>query len=110
MLNGKNGKTRLPSQPKIQNQIKMKTTRKNGETRFVPKSKNGCKNSEKISWMMEFLNAEDSHATSSHEPSLEPMPARSADLRKQCLYSLPQGPKLRDLSENQNYKCPVQET
>ena len=28
------------------------------ETRFVPTYRNGCKNSEKISWMIEFLNAE----------------------------------------------------
>ena len=27
-------------------------------TRFVPKFRNGCKNSEKISWMIEFLNKE----------------------------------------------------
>ena len=33
---------------------------------------NGCTNSEKISWMMEILKCRDSHASSSHEPSLEP--------------------------------------
>ena len=37
---------------------KMKTTRKNGETRFGPKSRNGCKNLERILWMTEFLYAE----------------------------------------------------
>ena len=43
---------------KTQNQIKTKTTRKNGETRCIPTYPNGCKNSEKISWMIEILNAE----------------------------------------------------
>ena len=37
---------------------KTKTTSWNGETRFVPKSRNGCKNSERILWMKEFLNTE----------------------------------------------------
>ena len=32
--------------------------RQNGATRCVPTYRNGCKNSEKISWMIEFLNAE----------------------------------------------------
>ena len=45
------------SQPKIQNQ-KTKTTVQNGATRCILKDRNGCKNSEKISWMIEFLNAE----------------------------------------------------
>ena len=35
----------------------------------------------------------DSHGSSSHESSLEPTPARSWDLGKQCLYSLPERPK-----------------
>ena len=78
-LNGKNGETPLPSQPKIQNQIQTKM-RMNGETRMgriiIPQScqvkvwkgkngetshseiRNGCKNSENISWMIEFLNEE----------------------------------------------------
>ena len=46
------------SQPKIPNQIKTKTTRQNGDTRIIPTYRNGCKNSDKISWMTEFLNAE----------------------------------------------------
>ena len=50
----------------------------------------------------------DSHASSSHGSSSEPTPARSADLGKQCLYSLPERPKLRDLSEDQHYKGTVQ--
>ena len=47
----------------------------------------------------------DSHTSSSHEPSLEPV--RSADLGKhstQCLYSLHKKPKLPDLPEDQNHK------
>ena len=40
------------------NQIKTKTTSQNVATRCIPKFRNGCKNSEKISWMTEFLNAE----------------------------------------------------
>ena len=47
----------FPSQPKIQNQIKTKTTIERA-TRCIPIYRNGCKNSEKISWMTEFLNAE----------------------------------------------------
>ena len=70
-------------------------------------------------WLQEFREnlvedrvpeRRDSHASSSHEPSLEPTPTRSVDLGKQCLYSLPERPKLRDLSEDQNYKGPVQKT
>ena len=38
--------------------IKTKITRKNGKTRFVQKYRNGCKNSDKISWIREFLSAE----------------------------------------------------
>ena len=87
MLNGKYGATRWPSQPKIQNQIKTKTTRKNGATRRVPIYWNGCKNSEKILWMTEFLERRDSHASSSHEPSLEPTPTRSVDLGKHSVYT-----------------------
>ena len=52
-----------------------------------------------------------SHASSSHEPSLEPAPTRSVDLGKHSVYThFPKRPKLRDLSEDQNYKGPVQKT
>ena len=80
-LNGKNGATRWPSQPKIQNQIKTKTTRKNSATRCVPT----------LEWLEEFREnlvddkvpeRRDSHASSSHEPSLEPTPTRNVDLGK----------------------------
>ena len=53
----------------------------------------------------------DSHASSSHEVSLEPTFKRREDLGEaQSLYSFPRRPKLRDLSEDQNYKGPVQKT
>ena len=43
----------------------------------------------------------DSHASSSHEPSLEPTPAGSVDLGKHSIYiHFPERPKLRDLSED----------
>ena len=42
---------------KTQKQIK-RNPRGNGATRCVLKSRNGCKNSEKILWMIEFLSAE----------------------------------------------------
>ena len=65
MLNGKNGETRSPSQPKIKNQIKTKTTRQNGATRLY---------SEKLEWLQDFKEnlvddrvpeRRDSHASSS---------------------------------------------
>ena len=37
---------------------KTKTTRQNGEGRAIPTSRSGCKKSERISWMIEFLNTE----------------------------------------------------
>ena len=68
MLKGKNGETRALlksrksscwlSQPKIPNQIKMRITMKNGETRCTPTYRNGCESSGKMLWMTEFLNAE----------------------------------------------------
>ena len=64
----------------------MRITIENGETRAIPKYRNGCKNSERILWMKEFLpEHRDSHASSSHEPSLEPM--RSVDLGKHRIFS-----------------------
>ena len=53
----------------------------------------------------------DSHASSSHEVSLEPTSKRSEDLGKRSVYThFPNKPKLRDLSEDQIYKGPVQKT
>ena len=88
MLNEQNGVTRCwPSQPKIQNQIKRKPRDKNGATRCVLTYRNGCKNSEKIWWIYRVPERRDSHASSSHEPSLEPTPARSVDLGKHSVYT-----------------------
>ena len=51
----------------------------------------------------------DSHASSSHEPSLEPM--RSVDLGKHSFHThFPKDRKLRDLPEDQNHKGSVQKT
>ena len=53
----------------------------------------------------------DSHASSSHEVSLEPTFKRREDLGKHSVFfSFPESPKLRDLSEDYNYKGPVQKT
>ena len=53
----------------------------------------------------------DSHASSSHEVSLEPTFKRREDLCKHSVHThFPQDRKLRDLSEDQNYKGPVQKT
>ena len=53
----KHQKSCYMNQPKSQNQIKMRITNRYGETR-IPTYQNGCKKSEKISWMTEFLNTE----------------------------------------------------
>ena len=55
-----------------------------GKTNIIPIYRSGCKNSERILWMKEFLNAE-THASSSHEVSLEP--TRCADLGKHSVFS-----------------------
>ena len=50
-----------------------------------------------------------SHASSSHEVSLEPTMKRRGDLGKTTVFILiSQRPKLRDLSKDQNYKGPMQ--
>ena len=71
-------------------------------------------------WLQEFREnlvddrvpeRRDSHASSSHGLSLEPMSARSADLGKHSVDThFPERPTLRDLPEDQNYKGPVQKT
>ena len=38
--------------------LKTKTPIKNGETCVIPTYRNGCKSSEKILWMIQFLNTE----------------------------------------------------
>ena len=71
----------------------------------------GRAGSEIPEWLQEFREnlvddevpaRRDSHASSSHEVSLEPTFKRQI----QCLYSLPERPKLRELPEDQNYKGP----
>ena len=75
--------------PKSQNQKKTKTTIKNGETCVIPTYQNGCKSSEKILWMTEFLNTE------THTPVLLMNNFWSPRLREvwiwvtQCSNSLP---------------------
>ena len=52
-----------------------------------------------------------SHASSSHEVSLEPIPKRSEDLGKHNVYThIPKRPKLRNLQADQNYKGSMQKT
>ena len=64
---GKNGETRTLlkrqkscwlNQPKSWNQIRIRITSEYGKTRIIPMYRNGCKNSERILWVTEFLNAE----------------------------------------------------
>ena len=52
----------------------------------------------------------DSYASSSHEVSLEPTSKRSEDLGNTVFILISLKTKLRDLSEDQNYKGPVQKT
>ena len=65
----------IPKSNKNENHVK---------THIIPIFRNGCKNSERIFWMKELLNAE----THTRVLSLEPT------LSRQCLYSLPERPKL----------------
>ena len=88
----------MKSKPtKSQNQIKRKP-RWNGETpcgdseiprctRTILKFRNGCKNSRKFWWIDEFPVHGDSHASSSHEVSLEPTTKRREDLGKHNVYT-----------------------
>ena len=53
----------------------------------------------------------DSHASSSHEVSLEPTSKRREDLGKHSVYThFPKDRNCRDLPEDKNYKGPVQKT
>ena len=69
---------------KIQNQNKMRITSENGKTR-IPTYRSGCKNSERILGDDRVPEHRDSHASSSHELSLEP--TRSVDLGKHSVYT-----------------------
>ena len=52
-----------------------------------------------------------SHASSSHEASLEPIAKRREELGKHNVHTpFSQRPKLRDLQADQNYKGSVQKT
>ena len=59
----------------------------NRETRYILKSRSGCKNSGEIWWMMKFLNAETLTPVPSHEVSLEPAFKRREDLCKHSVYT-----------------------
>ena len=54
----KDQKSCYMNQTKSHNQIKMRITNRYGETCVIPTHQNGCKNSERILWMKEFLNTE----------------------------------------------------
>ena len=98
--------TRLPSQPK--------NPKPNDGDHDLERGDPLC--SDIPEWLQEFRENlvddrvpehRNSHASSCHEPSLEPTPARSVVLGKQCVYPFLQRRKLRDLPEDQNYKGPV---
>ena len=87
MLKGKNGETHLPSQPKTPKPNKNEDHEKEWRNPFCPKSRK---------WLQEFKENlvddrvpehRDSHASSSHEPSLEPTPSRSVDLGKHSVHT-----------------------
>ena len=77
-------------------------------------------NSEIPEWLQEFREnlvddeiplQGDSHASSSHEASLEPIYMRREELGKHNVHThFPKRPKLRDLQADQNYKSSVQKT
>ena len=58
----------------------------------------------------EVLEHGDSHASSSHEVSLKPTSKISEELGEHSVHSFLSRPKLRDLSEDQNFKGPVQKS
>ena len=61
-------------------------TIKNGESRAIPTFRNGCKSSENLV-DDRVPEHRDSHASSSHESSLEPALVRSADFGNYCVYT-----------------------
>ena len=71
-------------------------------------------------WLQEFREhlvdervpeRRDSHASSSHEPSLEPTPTRSVDLGKHSVFThFPKDRNCEICQRTQNHKCPVQKT
>ena len=106
MLNGKNGATRWPSKPKIQKPNKNENHEKERGDQLC---------SDIPEWLQEFREnlvddrvpeRRDSHASSSHEPSLEPTPTTSANLGVNTVFILTslkteiarsvRGPKLQE--------------
>ena len=76
------------SKPINTNKKQTKQPRKNGATRWILRSRSGCKNSGKFWWMMEFHPVHGgSHASSSHDVSLEPTFKRREDLGKHSVYT-----------------------
>ena len=93
---------------------KEETTIERGDPLFADSGRAPL-SSEIPEWLQEFKENlvdervpehRDSHASSSHEVSLGPAIARSAELGKHSVYA--HFPKDRNLSEDQNYKGPVQ--
>ena len=84
--------------------------RENLVDEWFPEERRDLLSSDIPEWLHEFRENlvgewvpehRDSHVRSSHEPSVEPTPARSADLGKHSVKnSHPWRPKLRDLSED----------
>ena len=103
---------------KIQNAIKKEPQKERRDT--LLRERRDPLYSEIPEWLQEFrenlVDDEipvhgDSHASSSHEVSLEPTFKRREDLCKHSVYThFLKQPKLRDLPEDKNYKGPVQET
>ena len=100
-------------------EIQANKTQKPNKKETTIERGNLCDDPEIPEWLQEFrenlVDDEvpvhgDSHVSSSHEVSLEPTTKRRHDLGKQCLYSFPYRPKLRDLQKDQNYKGSVQKT
>ena len=88
--------------------LEMWTMSKYGATCHFPKYLIGCKNSERILWMEEPLSIE----THTQDLLMKPLwsTKTSGTWQTPCLHSFPEKPKLRDLSEDQNYNGVLQKT
>ena len=80
----------------------MKITSRYGETRVIPTYRNRLQEFRENLVDDRVLERRDSHASSSHEPSLEPTPARSVDLGKHNVFS--HFPKDRNCEISQSTK------
>ena len=103
----KNGDTHLPTQPKSQNETKIRTTTRNGETRIFPNCPNGCKNLKKILWMKES-QAQRLSREFFFSWALFRAAETSGTRQSLFLHTLPERPKLRDLPEDWNCKGSMQ--